>query len=175
MKEKNLVIDNFEITPNNKGEKENFCVFNIDPVLLHPSIQDIDLKRKEVYNLRFAFDESHKGHIKLQMFFKSLTEMYKVYIELKRIGYRPKIEEEHKNSRIDEVILSLKDIKKYKDVSPFGGLNVINIWIEEKGLDKFKSDILSLRQKLGYRNVWGDRDIWNGLKCTNREYKFIID
>ena len=178
-KEELTTVGIYNFMPYEKGENRNFCVFQTDPILLHPSINDKELNRKEVYNLRIGGffcgnnTGSHKGQIKLSLYFKSMKEMFNVYVELRRLGYRLKIENECPK-KIDEVIFNLDTIKKSKSVYLFSDKNSLSIWLTEKKLPEFKNDLLLMRKILGYRCLWGFEDIVDGVRCINKNYKYII-
>lgn len=169
---KNLIIKNFELTSYNKDEKnKDFCIFFTDPILLHPEITDKKLLEREAYDIRigsyYSGGESHKGQLKIGIMFRSIKEMMNVYVELRRLNYRPVIDDLD-NKNIDECYYNLSLIEKSKSFYPFGARDFLYVWVKEKDLLKFKNDLLSMRSKLRYRCLWGKEDI---LESKNPHYK----
>lgn len=159
--------------PKNEGK---FGVILTDPILLYPNIDDKQLKRKEVYNIYNnlnCYEGTQKGQLILGLIFHSLEELFKVYIELKRLGYRKvKIVEDEIKSNLDQKLYNLNEIEDVIDFTKC--FNSILVQIKEKELDKFKSDLLIIGQKLNYRYFWGSEDLFEGTECRTIKKKYII-
>ena len=88
-----ISIDEKEIQSFPINNESNFGVILTDPMLLDPEINNKKLKEKEIYEIYNNFsryDGTHKGQLVLGLIFHSMEEMYQVYIELIRLGYKTK-------------------------------------------------------------------------------------
>ena len=112
-----VIIDNYIYTLYKKGEKEErFGVFTVDSTLLHPNIINkklLEYEKYSLYNDPFSYCGTHKGQYVLGLMFHSIEEMHKVYIELKKLGYKKvKIIEEYYDSEVEEVLYNLNTFRR---------------------------------------------------------------
>lgn len=172
-------VENYIFTSYKKGEKEEFGVFTVDNTLLHPDITDKNLLNHEKYNLfndPFCYNGTHKGQYVLGLMFHSIEEMYKVYIELKKLGYKKvKVIEEYKDSEVREILYNLNDLKKCESLTFVRCGCILTVQIKAQDLYKFKKDLQTMREKLGYRCMWGSENLFDGYKCKLTQPTFIID
>lgn len=171
-------VDNqYLFTPYKKGESEKFGVFTVDNTLLHPDITDKKLLKYELYSLYndpFCYGGTHKGQLVLGLIFHSVEEMYKVYIELKKMGYKKvKVQEEYRESEISEKLYDLDTVDQTFNFFRCGC--ILTVQIKAKDLMKFKKDLSKMREILGYRCMWGSEDLYTNYKYSTRLSLNIID
>lgn len=163
-------------TPYRESEKKKFGIILTDPILLDPEIKEKKLLNKEIYDIyteSTRYDGTQKGQLVLGLIFHSMREMFDVYIELKRFGYRVKIENEG-NSKLDSVLYSL-DTLEDNIVDFVACWNVLRVQILARDLERYKLDLLTIGLKLGYRFYWGDENNFeNRAKTMNIINKTII-
>ena len=158
-----------------ENDNENFGIIIIDPILLDPKIKNNKLKEKEKYELRNSFncyDGTQKGQLVLGLIFESLSEMFKIYIELKKYGYKKSKIFKEDNRQIDQINYNKDNVKNWFYTNH---TNIITIQIKEIDLDKFKSDLLFIGQKLNYKFVWGDENLFDGDNKSDNKKHIIIN
>lgn len=152
--EYSIILKHYRFTDYRKDEKNNFGVFIVDRTLLHPDIKNKKLIEKEKYELGIT-SELNKGQYKFDICFHSRIEMLNVYKYLVELGYKYCKIYVESSKYTSEELFTLDEIKeKKKDLNFFGCCNILNVIINSKNLWQFKKDIHSIREKLGYRNVW---------------------
>ena len=166
-----ISIDEKEIQSFPNSNKNNFGVILTDPILLDPEIDNKKLKEREIYEIYNDFsryDGTHKGQLVLGLIFHSMEEMYQIYIELIRLGYKTKVYEEKRNS-LYKKSYNLNDLNNFIYFSGSG--NIITTQVID--LDKYKKDLLEIGEKLGYRFMW-ETDLEKNKRIRNLTNKIIV-
>lgn len=163
-------------TPYRESEKKIFGVILTDPILLDPEIKEKKLLKREIYDIyteSMRYNGTQKGQLVLGLIFHSMREMFDVYIELKRLEYRVKIEKED-DSSLDSVLYNLDNLED--DIIDFVACwNTLRVLVLAKDLEKYKLDLLTIGLKLGYRFYWGDENNFeNRAKTMNIITKNIV-
>lgn len=156
-----------------EDNSENFGIVITDPILLDPKIKDNKLKEKERYELcnsSNCYNGTQKGQFVLGLIFESLSEMFKIYIELKKYGYKKSKIFKEDDRQIDQINYNKNNVESWFYTNH---TNIVTVQIKEVDLDKFKSDLLLIGQKLNYKFVWGDENLFDGDNETNNK-KYII-
>ena len=166
-----ISIDEKEIQSFPINNESNFGVILTDPMLLDPEINNKKLKEKEIYEIYNNFsryDGTHKGQLVLGLIFHSMEEMYQVYIELIRLGYKTKVYEEKRNN-LYKKSYNLNNLNDFIYFSGSG--NIITTQVID--LDKYKKDLLGIGEKLNYRFMW-ETDLEKNKRIRNLTNKIII-
>ena len=167
--DKAIVSRHYKFTDYKKKENEEFCIFIVDTVLLHPEIRDHDLIEEERYYLSTS-SELSRGQYKFDICFHSKIEMLKVYEYLVSKGYKYSKIYMESSRNTEECKYTLNNIKNGNQFLSFIGCqNILSVTINLKDLDKFKKDIQDIRKDLGYRNVWRSETLYNYFK----NYKIV--
>ena len=143
----------YKITPyRNEKENKKFGIVMVDSVLLHPSIRDEILLKKELYHLKDTTILS-RGQINFEVQCNSREELLKVYLYLIQKGYKyTKIL--YESSRYSkEKLYTLEDFRNRKSYGQ-SIHNILSVYVFLKDLDKFKKDISEMRESIGIRNIW---------------------
>lgn len=157
-----LKNDEYYFTPTKENEKDEFCIINIWPGIIHPDIKDSYLKGLEAYTI--GRESLNKGQVKFELYLGSREELHNVFMYFSKKGYKHIKISKDDDKNIEECRYTLNflyESNQYYFPNILGSRNIMSIVVCTKNLIEFKKDLQKLRPIYGYRIMWEGNNIYS--------------